>query len=124
MGISPVICGAEAPPRLCDPPCSEKQAGIGPISPKPELLTMGDSIAVDQIEQQLTAADQFTWLNVADLRAENLRLELAKKRKWLERARNDVDDPQRPDQLALLFNAAFTRSGVNGTVRSRTLVAS
>ena len=28
------------------------------------------------------------------------------------------------DQLALLFNAAFTRSGVNGTVRSRTPVAS
>ena len=79
---------------------------------------------MDQIEQQLTAADQFTWLNVADLRAENLRLELAEKRKWLERARNDVDDPQRPDQLALLFNAAFTRSGVNGTVRSRTPVAS
>ena len=40
MGISPVICGAEALPRLCDPPCSEKQAGIGPISQKPELLTM------------------------------------------------------------------------------------
>jgi len=40
MGIAPVICGAEAPPRLCDPPCSEKQAGIGPISQKPELLTM------------------------------------------------------------------------------------
>jgi hypothetical protein len=28
------------------------------------------------------------------------------------------------DQLALLFNAALTRSGVNGTVRSRTPVAS
>jgi hypothetical protein len=28
------------PPRLCDPPCSEKQAGIGPISQKPELVTM------------------------------------------------------------------------------------
>jgi|PersoiStandDraft_1058852.scaffolds.fasta_scaffold06035_3 hypothetical protein len=41
MVISPVICGAEAPPRLCDPPCSEKQAGIGPISQKPELVTMG-----------------------------------------------------------------------------------
>jgi hypothetical protein len=41
MVISPVICGAEAPPRLCDPPCSEKQAGIGPISQKPELLTNG-----------------------------------------------------------------------------------
>jgi hypothetical protein len=40
-GISPVICGAEAPPRQCDPPCSEKQAGIGPISRKPELRTMG-----------------------------------------------------------------------------------
>jgi hypothetical protein len=40
VGISPVICVAEAPPRLCDPPCSEKQAGIGPISQKPELLTM------------------------------------------------------------------------------------
>ena len=51
-------------------------------------------------------------------------LELAEKRKWLERARYDVDDPQRPDQLALLFNAAFTRSGVNGTVRSRRPVAS
>jgi hypothetical protein len=38
---SPLVCGAEAPPRLCDPPCSEKQAGIGPISQKPELLTMG-----------------------------------------------------------------------------------
>ncbi len=41
MVISPVICGAKVPPRLCDPPCSEKQAGIGPISQKPELLTMG-----------------------------------------------------------------------------------
>jgi hypothetical protein len=41
MVIAPVICGAEAPPRLCDPPCSEKQAGIGPISLKPELLTTG-----------------------------------------------------------------------------------
>jgi hypothetical protein len=27
-------------------------------------------------------------------------------------------------QLALLFNASFTRSGVNGTVRSRTPAAS
>jgi len=26
-----------APPRLCDPPCPERQAGIGPISPKPQL---------------------------------------------------------------------------------------
>jgi hypothetical protein len=41
MVISPFICSAEAPPRLCDPPYSEKQAGIGPISQKPELLTMG-----------------------------------------------------------------------------------
>jgi hypothetical protein len=37
MVISPVNCGAEAPPRLCDPPCSEKQAGIGAISLNPEL---------------------------------------------------------------------------------------
>jgi hypothetical protein len=29
-----------SPPRHCDPPCSEKQAGIGPISQKPELLTL------------------------------------------------------------------------------------
>jgi hypothetical protein len=29
------------PPRLCDPPCSEKQAGIGPTSQKPELVTAG-----------------------------------------------------------------------------------
>jgi hypothetical protein len=36
---SPLICGAEAPPRLCDPPCPEEQAGIGPISQKPELST-------------------------------------------------------------------------------------
>ena len=42
MVISPVVCGAiRQPPRLCEPPCSEKQAGIGPISQKPELLTMG-----------------------------------------------------------------------------------
>ncbi|MGA9135224.1 MAG: hypothetical protein WB384_24720 [Candidatus Sulfotelmatobacter sp.] len=54
MGISPVIYGAEAPPRLCDPPCSEKQAGIGPISPKPELLTMGNSMAVDRVAQAAT----------------------------------------------------------------------
>jgi hypothetical protein len=40
-GISSFICGTETPPRLCEPPCSEKQAGIGPISQKPELLTMG-----------------------------------------------------------------------------------
>jgi hypothetical protein len=39
--ISPVHYGAEAPPRPCDPPCSEKQAGVGPISQKPELVTMG-----------------------------------------------------------------------------------
>jgi hypothetical protein len=36
-----VICGVGTPPRPCDPPCSEKQAGIGPISQKPELLTTG-----------------------------------------------------------------------------------
>jgi len=42
MVISPVVCGAiRQPPRLCEPPCSEKQAGIGSISQKPELLTMG-----------------------------------------------------------------------------------
>jgi hypothetical protein len=40
--ISPFVCGAEARPRLCDPPCSEEQAGIGPISQKPELLTLND----------------------------------------------------------------------------------
>jgi hypothetical protein len=34
------FCGAGASPRLCDPPFSEKQAGIGPISQKPELVTM------------------------------------------------------------------------------------
>jgi hypothetical protein len=39
-GTSSDICAAEASPRLCDPPCSEKQAGIGPISQKPELVTM------------------------------------------------------------------------------------
>jgi hypothetical protein len=39
-GISPFVCGAEAPPRLCDPPCPEEQAGIGPISQKPELSTI------------------------------------------------------------------------------------
>jgi len=42
MVIPPIACGAEAPPRPCDPPCSEKQAGIGPISQKPELLTIGE----------------------------------------------------------------------------------
>ncbi len=40
--ISPVVCGAiRQPPRLCEPPCAETQAGVGPISQKPELLTMG-----------------------------------------------------------------------------------
>jgi len=34
---SPLICGNAAPPRLCDPPCPERQAGIGPISPEPKL---------------------------------------------------------------------------------------
>jgi hypothetical protein len=43
MVISPFVCRAEALPRLCDPPCSEKQAGIGPISRKPELSTMGQT---------------------------------------------------------------------------------
>jgi hypothetical protein len=65
MAISPVICGAiRQPPRLCDPPCSEKQAGVGPISQKPELLTMdrnyiggSDSARTDG---PLWAADQFT----------------------------------------------------------------
>jgi len=40
-GISPGYLQRRTPPRLCDPPCSEKQAGIGPISQKPELVTMG-----------------------------------------------------------------------------------
>src|ERR1700730_9099774 len=38
-GISPGHLQRRTPPRLCDPPCSEEQAGIGPISQKPELLT-------------------------------------------------------------------------------------
>jgi hypothetical protein len=35
---------------FCDPPCSEKQAGIGPISQMPELVTMTRSYdeAVDR----------------------------------------------------------------------------
>jgi hypothetical protein len=40
-GISPGHLQRRTPPRLCDPPCSEKQAGIGPISQKPELVTIG-----------------------------------------------------------------------------------
>src|SRR5258708_19594740 len=40
-GIYPGHLQRRTPPRLCDPPCSEKQAGIGPISQKPELVTMG-----------------------------------------------------------------------------------
>jgi hypothetical protein len=40
-GISPGHLQRRTPPRLCDPPCSEKQAGVGPISQKPELVTMG-----------------------------------------------------------------------------------
>jgi hypothetical protein len=51
MVISPFVCGAEAPPRLCDPPCSEKQAGIGPISQKPELSTTDNSMAADSMAQ-------------------------------------------------------------------------
>ena len=54
------------PPRLCEPPCSEKQAGIGPISQKPELVTMGrtydgesDSARFDWPQW---AADQLMWL--------------------------------------------------------------
>ena len=40
LALSPLVCGAiRQPPRLCEPPCSEKQAGVGPISQKPELLT-------------------------------------------------------------------------------------
>jgi hypothetical protein len=40
-GISPGHLRRRTPPRLRDPPCSEKQAGIGPISQKPELVTIG-----------------------------------------------------------------------------------
>src|SRR3979409_714028 len=48
--IAPLGCGTEVPPRLCDPPCSEKQAGIGPIPQKPELLTLDRRlVAVDQM---------------------------------------------------------------------------
>jgi hypothetical protein len=39
-----LFASAKAPPRLCDPPCSKKQAGIGPISRKPELVTSGQTI--------------------------------------------------------------------------------
>jgi hypothetical protein len=52
--ISPFVCGAEAPPRLCDPPCPEEQAGIGPISQTPELSTMNDFMSVDWIAQDPT----------------------------------------------------------------------
>src|ERR1035437_1839185 len=67
--MSPFVCGAEAPPRLCDPPCSEEQAGIGPISQKPELLTLGwRLVAVDQmckVRRQPRAADRLTRLTSA-----------------------------------------------------------
>jgi hypothetical protein len=39
-GASPSIAVPQAPPRLCDPPCAETQAGIGSISQTPELLTI------------------------------------------------------------------------------------
>jgi hypothetical protein len=37
---SPSFAVPQAPPRLCDPPCAETQAGIGSISQTPELLTI------------------------------------------------------------------------------------
>jgi hypothetical protein len=41
MELLRVICSAERRLVCGGPPCSEKQAGIGPISQKPELVTMG-----------------------------------------------------------------------------------
>src|ERR1019366_2925015 len=53
---SPFVCGAEAAPRLCDPPCSEEQAGIGPISQKPKLLTLDIMlVTLDQMRKMRPA---------------------------------------------------------------------
>src|ERR1700724_1826899 len=68
-GISPGHLQRRTPPRLCDPPCSEKQAGIGPISQKPEPVTMGlnysDALHRTSFRQGRRAVDyffgHFTW---------------------------------------------------------------
>jgi hypothetical protein len=72
MVISPFICNAEAPPRLCDPPCSEKQAGIGPISQKPELLTMGRTYNADEVAQEPRRPVAFTDTTVTGSRLARL----------------------------------------------------
>jgi hypothetical protein len=62
-GISPGLLQRRTPPRLCDPPCSEKQAGIGPISQKPELVTMGlnydDALDRTSFRQGAAAVEYF-----------------------------------------------------------------
>jgi hypothetical protein len=65
-GISPGHLQRRTPPRLCDPPCSEKQAGIGPISQKPELVTMGlnydDALDRTSFRQGAASSRLFCWL--------------------------------------------------------------
>jgi hypothetical protein len=64
-GISPGHLQRRTPPRLCDPPCSEKQAGIGPISQKPELVTMGlnydDALDRTSFRQGAASSRFFLW---------------------------------------------------------------
>jgi hypothetical protein len=64
-GISPGHLQRRTPPRLCDPPCSEKQAGIGPISQKPELVTMGlnydDALDRTSFRQGAASSRLFLW---------------------------------------------------------------
>src|ERR1035437_8114883 len=70
--MSPLVCGAEAPPRLCDPPRSGAQAGIGPISQKPELLTWDKRlVAADEVRKVRPAAvsvDRLTRLTIGRTR--------------------------------------------------------
>jgi hypothetical protein len=65
QGISPGHLQRRTPPRLCDPPCSEKQAGIGPISQKPELVTMGlnydDALDRTSFGQGAASSRLFLW---------------------------------------------------------------
>jgi hypothetical protein len=65
-GTSPGHLQRRTPPRLCDPPCSEKQAGIGPISQKPELVTMGlnydDALDRTSFRQGAASSRLFIWL--------------------------------------------------------------
>jgi hypothetical protein len=55
-GISPGHLQRKNAASSCDPPFSEKQAGIGPISQTPELLTMARSYDDAMVSRKLPPA--------------------------------------------------------------------